>query len=579
MIPFKIFVFFVVCYSIINGNFIGRDIRIQTSLNEYIVTEYDGSITVGNHGESESFRVINVGNNKIAFVTLDNMYLSCNGDNNTLTTVMSVGVHEMFVLEYIQKPNIYAIRSRLGTYVSARYDVLLCDQTVPGIDEYFVIETGTNNNENWSDYIGLDLSVGFQSNPINAMNQAQALSRVNVNRFRLYFNDVDVAKEILKYKFDAKFALELTAWDVANGITSSIVLDLLTPFASIARNIDMIFLGNEPLNVGAGIVRFDELNKALEIVITTVRSWKKYKHIQVSIPFSLTAVSDSFPVSNGNFIEPKNGDTAVNSNGICTNCVKSNTLSNSYMKQILNTYYYYNMPFSIQVYPFFACAFNVNIPINYCLGSVRADGGDGNLYNGMIEAQYVATKNAIIDLIGNIGNNIEIIISETGWSSYSDSILIANHINAFNYYKNSLIITQLPSSPLYQKRVYFFEAFDEDLKGPTGNHENHFGWFDLNGNSKYDIISLGLIIDNNISSKKVIESFVSSFIDFSQYTWFNYIIGGIIALVILCFGCIIYCCKRKKWKIINTGYKQTGNLTPTCMDEINDDTDDNALIK
>ena len=212
-------------------------------------------------------------------------------------------------------------------------------------------------NADLSNYVGLGLSVGLQSNPINAVTQANALNMVNVNRFRLYFNDVNVANEIIADKPNTKFALELTAWDVANGITSNDVLDLLSPFASIASNIDMIFVSNEPLNVGAGVVRFDQLNSALETVINTTRAYNEYKHIQVSIPFSMTAVADSYPVSNGNFIEPQNGDSAVTNNGACTNCVKSNTLSNSYMKEILNTYIQYNMPFSIQVYPFFVATY------------------------------------------------------------------------------------------------------------------------------------------------------------------------------------------------------------------------------
>ena len=387
-------------------------------------------------------------------------------------------------------------------------------------------------NADLSNYVGLDLSVGLQSNPINPTKQATALNTVNVNRFRLYFNDANTANQIIRYKPNAKFSLELTASAVARGITSNDVLNLLAPFASIANNIDMIFVSNEPLNAGAGVVRFDQLNKALRTVINTVHAHNQYKHIQVSIPFSLTAVTDTYPVSNGNFIEPRNGDAAVNSNGACRNCVKSNTLSNSYMKQILNTYYQYKMPFSIQVYPFFVCAYgNANL-INYCLGSQKGSGGDGKMYNGMIEAQYVTTKMAIIDLMGFNGNYIEIIISETGWPSYSTSVSVANPNNAFTYYKNSLRIMQIPSSELYQKRVYFFEAFDENLKGPSGNHENHFGWFDLNGNPKYNFASMGLNTYSAFNSMTLLDSNPSNN-QKAYFKWFQYCITGTIILIIV----------------------------------------------
>ena len=80
-------------------------------------------------------------------------------------------------------------------------------------------------------------------------------------------------------------------------------------------------------------------------------------------------------------------------------------------------------------------------------------------------------------------------MTETGWSSQSASTKssFSNIANAKDYIANTLKAMNNPSSILYEKKIYFFELFDEDMKGNWGNDQDwepYFGIYNKYGNSK-----------------------------------------------------------------------------------------------
>ena len=151
----------------------------------------------------------------------------------------------------------------------------------------------------------------------------------------------------------------------------------------------------------------------------------------------------------------------------------------SYLTSLIQIYQRYGAPFSINLYPFFAAPDLPNL-MDFLLGKASAAGS----YGSMLEQMYDCTHYAMEDAVSNHG--VEIVVTETGWSSYSSSYGFATVSNANEYTANALRLMNDPNSKLYGVKVFWFELFDEDLKS-GGDWEQHFGWFDLYGSLKLTI--------------------------------------------------------------------------------------------
>eukprot|EP01084_Bolivina_argentea_P035366 65610_1 len=103
----------------------------------------------------------------------------------------------------------------------------------------------------------------------------------------------------------------------------------------------------------------------------------------------------------------------------------------------------------------------------------------------MLVAQYDATLYAIKNLISD--NNIEVIITETGWPSYGGGV--GSKVNANVWYNSVLNSIKNPLSKLYGVKIFFFEAFDEWEKTGEG-WERNWGIYQQDGTAKYSGLDL-----------------------------------------------------------------------------------------
>ena len=235
----------------------------------------------------------------------------------------------------------------------------------------------------------------------------------------------------------------------------------ISDYAAVEDNVYLINIGNEPL-LNPDYMSWDLLSSKLSLVYehlsTKASPWNDVK---VTIPFSEAIFDKTYPVLESYFFTELQPELYK-------------------ILDILNTY---NGPFTMNLYPFFTlpCCGDDNDVTQYAIGNEEGWGGH-KWYNNMLEAKYDAALTAIADVYG--ANDIELIVTETGWSTSSTSkSSFATTQNAKDYYANIVASMNDETSPLYQKKIYFFELFDEDLKG-NGDWEPYFGIYDTSGASK-----------------------------------------------------------------------------------------------
>ncbi|XP_009770429.2 glucan endo-1,3-beta-glucosidase, acidic-like, partial [Nicotiana sylvestris] len=142
-------------------------------------------------------------------------------------------------------------------------------------------------------------------------------------------------------------------------------------------------------------------------------------------------------------------------------------------------------PLLANIYPYFAYRGDpAHVALPYALFTQPgADPGSGyhNLFDAMLDAQYYALEKAD-------GNNIEIVVAESGWPS--DGGFGASMENARTYYINLNNHVKLgggtPHKPGKVIETYLFAMFDENLK-EGDETEKHYGVFYPNKAKKYNI--------------------------------------------------------------------------------------------
>merc|ERR1719233_1970399 len=130
----------------------------------------------------------------------------------------------------------------------------------------------------------------------------------------------------------------------------------------------------------------------------------------------------------------------------------------------------HDAPFCIQPYPYYAVDDDL---LKFCLGEESRGG-----HQSMLEAQYDAVSVAMKKVFNGALPKVD--ITETGWPSMGpggDKVATLENITA--YARNTIRQMSDSTSSLYQQKVFWFEAFDEDKKDPTHPEarENHYGWF------------------------------------------------------------------------------------------------------
>ncbi|KAJ3691723.1 hypothetical protein LUZ61_020887 [Rhynchospora tenuis] len=142
-------------------------------------------------------------------------------------------------------------------------------------------------------------------------------------------------------------------------------------------------------------------------------------------------------------------------------------------------------PLFANIYPYFAYAGNLgNIPLDYALftatGTVVSDGQFQyqNLFSAMVDSVYTALEKAG-------GNNVPVVVSETGWPSYGGVDATVQNAQTYNQNLIRFLTYGTPRVPAYMEG-YIFAMFNENQK-PGDEVERNFGLFNPDQSPVYPI--------------------------------------------------------------------------------------------
>ncbi|KAJ4802200.1 hypothetical protein LUZ62_014766 [Rhynchospora pubera] len=142
-------------------------------------------------------------------------------------------------------------------------------------------------------------------------------------------------------------------------------------------------------------------------------------------------------------------------------------------------------PLLANIYPYFAYVGNQgDIPLDYALftatGTVVSDGQFQyqNLFSAMVDSVYSALEKAG-------GNNVPVVVSETGWPSYGGVGATVQNAQTYNQNLIRFLNYGTPRVPAYMEG-YIFAMFNENQK-PGDEVERNFGLFNPNQSPVYPI--------------------------------------------------------------------------------------------
>ncbi|KAJ4775789.1 hypothetical protein LUZ62_034526 [Rhynchospora pubera] len=142
-------------------------------------------------------------------------------------------------------------------------------------------------------------------------------------------------------------------------------------------------------------------------------------------------------------------------------------------------------PLFANIYPYFAYVGNQgDIPLDYALftatGTVVSDGQFQyqNLFSAMVDSVYSALEKAG-------GNNVPVVVSETGWPSYGGVGATVQNAQTYNQNLIRFLNYGTPRVPAYMEG-YIFAMFNENQK-PGDEVERNFGLFNPNQSPVYPI--------------------------------------------------------------------------------------------
>ncbi|KAL0742409.1 hypothetical protein Bca4012_083922 [Brassica carinata] len=236
-----------------------------------------------------------------------------------------------------------------------------------------------------------------------------------------------------------------------------------------STQIESIAVGNEVFVDPHNTTNY--LIPAMRNIHKALVSYNLHSSIKISSPLALSALQNSYPSSSGSF-RPELVDVVI--------------------RPMLDFLRGTGSRLMINVYPFFAYEGNSDvIPLDYALlreNPGMVDSGNGlryfNLFDAQIDAVFAAMSALKYD-------DIEIIVTETGWPSKGDENEIgASVANAASYNGNLIrrILTGggTPLRPKADLTVYLFALFNENKKfGPTS--ERNYGLFFPDEKKVYDI--------------------------------------------------------------------------------------------
>lgn len=389
-------------------------------------------------------------------------------------------------------------------------------------------------SSNLPSQLGFDVSVGLQDDPLSAteiaaITSSSLLNGVKYYKFYGWDSDHDVAKAIIAKNSNVRIYIEIVP-SLVNDLSATDIASFVATWDDLKSYIYCIALGNEPL---LNNIDMDVLPTKLNLVFTEIRKQSGWDNVAVSIPFSQNIFDVTYPVPDSTF--------------------KSSYKST--LASIIGIYKTYGAPFSINIYPFFVAPYLPDL-MDYILGESSAAGD----YTSMFGAQYMATYYAMEDAYAN--NGVEIIVTETGWSTSSSTYDFATTSNANKYYSNLLRLMQDSSSEIYGKRIYLFELFDESQKS-GGDWEQSFGVYSETGSLKLDL-----------SGSAFTESSVDEGESTMNVTEIVLVIVSILLVVAICAFVVYWRYGRKKDNVTFDHSDIKVGDTPVVNEETKDETND-----
>lgn len=236
-----------------------------------------------------------------------------------------------------------------------------------------------------------------------------------------------------------------------------------------------IAIGNEVLG-GSDVELYEALFGAVKNIHTALTRLDLADVVEVNTPHSQAVFANSYPPSSCIF--------------------KENLLP--YMTPLLDFFSHTGAPFYVNVYPFLAYNSDPqHIDIKYALFQPNPGIYDAksnlhydNMFDAQVDAAYAALATAGYE-------KIEVVVSETGWSSHGDSDEAGASVENARAYNSNLRkrLLKKKGTPFRPKRVvkaYIFALFNEDLKPGKGS-EQYYGLFKADGSISYDIGFTGLV--------------------------------------------------------------------------------------
>ncbi|CAJ2653653.1 unnamed protein product [Trifolium pratense] len=233
--------------------------------------------------------------------------------------------------------------------------------------------------------------------------------------------------------------------------------------------IEAIAVGNEVFVDPNNSTKY--LVPAMKNIYRALQKHNLHSDIKVSSPIALSALGSSYPASSGSF-RPE--------------------LIKPVFQPMLDFLRETGSYLMVNVYPFFAYESNADvISLDYALfreNPGQVDSGNGLRYLNLFDAQIDAVFAALSALKYD---DINVVVSETGWPSKGDSNEVGASVENAAAYNGNLVRKILTGSgtPLRPKAdltVYLFALFNENQKpGPTS--ERNFGLFYPNEEKVYNV--------------------------------------------------------------------------------------------
>ncbi|KAL3825120.1 hypothetical protein ACJIZ3_021149 [Penstemon smallii] len=241
-------------------------------------------------------------------------------------------------------------------------------------------------------------------------------------------------------------------------------------------DIRYVAVGNEPFLKSYNGTYLQHTLPALKNVQEAINNVGLGSQIKATVPLNADIYNspDSNPVPSAGDFRPEIRDLTV---------------------QIVQYLYSNDAPFVVNIYPFLSLYGNIYFPLDFAFfdgGSKNKPIKDGDyVYTNVFDANY----DTLVWSLTKAGYpDMKIIVGEVGWPTDGDKNANIENAKRFNQGLIKHVLGEQGTPARKGKiEVYLFSLIDEDAKSiEPGSFERHWGLFDFDGKSKYELDLLGM---------------------------------------------------------------------------------------